>query len=288
MERPRPVRSSIWMTAPLQPGLVLRRLEGVRALRQEALQRQLLAHADDRIQRAAHPGVGQVGRPTRQDAFVRRLHVGVAAHHRADPAIEVDPHGVLLARGLAVHVHKDAGRLAAQLLDLHVRAAEGVVEGLHEHAPLEVQDPELSPVRRFDDGAPSARGARRVVRGPEDRSPARVQVGSDLLLVPDVVPAREALDLEGERRAPLPCPRRDPRTVRHVLAVSDRQDRSGAVPPAWAGIPGWPSGPASPPHRPGKRIFIAQGVYPTRAATCTLDLPKGGGLHPCLDRAAGA
>ena len=54
--------------------------------------------------RPGHPEVGQVGRAAGQDPLVAGDDVGVRADDRADPAVEVQPEGVLLARELAVEV----------------------------------------------------------------------------------------------------------------------------------------------------------------------------------------
>src|SRR3989442_11074726 len=52
-----------------------RRLEANRHLREEALEDEVLVHADHRIHRSRHAEIRDVGGAPRQDTLVRRLHV---------------------------------------------------------------------------------------------------------------------------------------------------------------------------------------------------------------------
>src|SRR5207302_3810058 len=124
----------------LQHRLALGRLERGVSRREEPLDRGLLAQPDDAVPRAAHADVGLVRRSAVQDAFVGGLDVRVGPEHRRDTAVEKMPHGILLARRLAVHVDEDAGRLLAQPLDEPLLGAERAVERLHEDASFQVDD----------------------------------------------------------------------------------------------------------------------------------------------------
>src|SRR5439155_2072119 len=115
-------------------------LEAHRHLGQKTFQDALAVHADDAIARASHPDISDVGGALRQHALVSGLHVGVSANHGAAPAVQVPSQRNLLAGGLGVHVHDDNGCALAQSLALLARGAKRIVELLHEHAALEVDD----------------------------------------------------------------------------------------------------------------------------------------------------
>ena len=60
--------------------------------------------------------------------LVRRRHVRVRPHHRAHPAIGVQPDRRLLARGLTMKVEDEEVRLFVELLEERVEAAERAVQ----------------------------------------------------------------------------------------------------------------------------------------------------------------
>ena len=66
----RPVSSSAVDDDAVQPRIAGRRLEPRRHAGEEARQRRLALHADDRVVRAGHAGVGQIRGAVRQDALV--------------------------------------------------------------------------------------------------------------------------------------------------------------------------------------------------------------------------
>ncbi len=212
------------MMHAVHPDVLLRGLEGDRALREEPLQHQLLAHADHRVARPAHADVGDERRAARQEPLVGRLDVGVGPDDRRDLAVEVMAHRGLLARGLGVEVHEDgAAPLGLQRGDLRERGREGVVERLHEDAPLEVDHAQLAPVGRLDHLAAAAGGAGRVVGGAQEARVGRLEVWTDLALRPDVVAAREQVDLR--RQDLVRGLGRDAQPVGGVLGVGHHQVR---------------------------------------------------------------
>ncbi len=126
----------------------------------------------------------------------------------------------LLARRLAVHVHKNDGRLRAQPFELGLHREEGIFERrIHEGAALHVDDGDLRFRRLENDGA-AARSVRRIVDRPQQ---ARLSVDKwdDLLLVPNMIAAGDDRDAAAEqidRNF-----RRDAAPVRRVLAVGDHE-----------------------------------------------------------------
>ena len=59
------------------------------------------------MDRAAHAGVADEGRPVLENLFVGRLHVGVRAEHGRDPAVEITADRDFLARGFAMRIDDD-------------------------------------------------------------------------------------------------------------------------------------------------------------------------------------
>src|SRR5260221_8347626 len=83
----------------------------------------LLQHAgyiapDDRVMRAAEPGVGQVGGAVGQDLIVGGLDVGVGADDERGHAVEGAPHGDFLGGRRGVGIEQGAGGFPLQLFDL--------------------------------------------------------------------------------------------------------------------------------------------------------------------------
>ena len=210
------------MSAPCSVGLALRGLESHRALRQEALEHQLLLHADHRVPRAAHPHVGDEGGPAREHPLVRGLDVRVRADHGGDTTVEVVAHRVLLARRIAVHVDEDgdhARRLEGG--DLAIHHAEGIVEVAHEDASLHVHHPQPPPVGRLRNAAAAARRTFRIVGRPEQLRGGVLEVRHDLALRPDVIAAGHEIDLAGEQL--LGAVGGDPGAAGAVLHVGDHE-----------------------------------------------------------------
>jgi hypothetical protein len=138
----------------------------------------------------------------------------------AHAAIEVEAHGVLLGRDLAVEVDEpDRRQRLGALVEQPIRLDERVVERLHERPADEVHDGEVRSVERLVDPPAAARDAvRAVVERPEDPLLA-FEDRVDLALVPDVVPGRDDVDAGIEQR---PGGRfGQPGAARDVLAVRD-------------------------------------------------------------------
>ena len=63
--------------------------------------------AEDGIDRPTHAGVAEKGGATWKNALISRLHMGVGADDRGDPAIQPTPNGELFACGFGVHIDKN-------------------------------------------------------------------------------------------------------------------------------------------------------------------------------------
>ena len=190
------------------------RRQGVDEPRQDGLR----VEADHAPDRAGHPEVRLVGRPARQDPLVAGDDVGVRADDRADPAVEMEPEGVLLGRQLAVEVDEpDRRQRLGRLVEQRVGVGERVLDRLHVRPALEVDDRELGAVERLED-APAAAGhaVGAVVQRPQDAI-VRLEVRVDLALVPDVVAGRDHVDAGREER--LGGRRRQAHAAGDVLAV---------------------------------------------------------------------
>ena len=140
----------------------------------------------------------------------------------ADAAIEVVPHGVLLARRLAVHVDEDAAHaLRAHGGDQPIRRAERAVERLHEHASFEIDHPEPRARRRAEHRVTPPRRTFRIVRRPELPGLRAFEVGSDLTLREGVVPAGQQIQSRAQKL--IRALRRDPGPAGRVLRVADAE-----------------------------------------------------------------
>ena len=162
----RPVASSMSTMAPCSHTSRFAGSNDTGRAREEALEDELLPHADDRVPRPAHPDVGDEGGAAGEDARVGGLHVGVRARAPPRPcrrgtspwrSSRSSPRSAC-RRGSPSRPRRGARSIALG------RGAERVVEVLHEDAPLEVQHAELAAVGRRDDRAAAPRRARRVVR----------------------------------------------------------------------------------------------------------------------------
>src|ERR1035437_6806614 len=108
---------------------------------QESRNDRVRIEPDDTVDRPDHAQIGLVGRALGHDPLVGGGHVGVRPDDRADPAVEVDTEGVLLAGEFAVEV-QDANRRKrlGSLLNELVELCERVLDGRHVRSALEVQD----------------------------------------------------------------------------------------------------------------------------------------------------
>src|SRR5262249_51830651 len=86
------------------------------------------------------------------------------------------------------------------------------------HAPLQVDHADLRAALRLDHGISLARLVGRVVRRP-DQPGSAVDVGDDLLLAPDVVPAGDDVDARLEQLVGLHG--HEPAAPGQILAVGD-------------------------------------------------------------------
>ena len=75
----------------LQQRALLGHVKSLRTAGQKAPYHRLDLPAQNAFVRAGESGIGQVRRATRENLLVRRLDVGVRAHHRADSSIEHSP-----------------------------------------------------------------------------------------------------------------------------------------------------------------------------------------------------
>ena len=125
-------------------------------LRTNRQQRLVLVHADHRIVVAGHPDVGNERRAARQDLMVGGGRMGVGADHQAGAAVAEMPHGLLLARRLAVNVDDDrVGRGVERTGGkLAIDRGEWIIERVHEDAAHSVDDEHARAVLGFDSATP--------------------------------------------------------------------------------------------------------------------------------------
>src|SRR5438067_5775999 len=154
---------------------------------QEAGQHGLHAEPDDRIARAGHSQVADIGGAAWQEPGIGGGDVGVGTDHRADATVQVPAHRVLLAGDLAVKVHEPHGwQWLGGSIEERVRSREWRVELVHVHATHQVDDCHLTAVGQVVH-QPSASGRIVwVVQWAQDW-PITLQVVVDLALLPDVV-----------------------------------------------------------------------------------------------------
>src|SRR5439155_8320743 len=90
----------------------------------------------DRIVRAAHAHVGDVGAAARQDARVGGGHMRVRAEDDRSAAVEPVAHGDLFAGGLGVKIADAAADVSGDLGQDAIGGGEGVVGGeVHVNPP---------------------------------------------------------------------------------------------------------------------------------------------------------
>src|SRR5213594_3624145 len=193
-------------------------LESARHLGEELLDGDLLLDPDHGLGRPDHADIGEVRRALGQDPLVGRLDVCVGSEHPGDFAIQVPAHGHLLGGRFGVHVHDHGPRLLLDRLDLVPDDPERAVHRGHGYSPHHLHHPDfLTRGGRHHDAA-EARHSLGIVGGPQE--PGLVlDVVDDLLLVPDVIAAREHVHT---RREQLPRHvRRDAEPTRGVFRVGD-------------------------------------------------------------------
>ncbi len=157
-------------------------------LAQETLHRLFLFHAQHAVIIAAHARVGHIGRAARQNLVIRRRHMGVRAHHKADAAIEEVPHRLLFAGGFRVHVDDDCIHHMAErtIGNRPLHGGEGIIQRVHVDPAHDVDDRHLRAVAgRVDVDAASRRSGREIDRTQQARLPVDIDEG--FALVPDVV-----------------------------------------------------------------------------------------------------
>ena len=99
--------ASVSTSDALEPDVAVGGLEADAHPGAHARDRELRLHADHRVVRAGHAGVGDRRRAAREDARVVRLHVRVRPDDGADAAVEPARERDLLARRLGVEVDED-------------------------------------------------------------------------------------------------------------------------------------------------------------------------------------
>ena len=166
----RPVAGSMSTWQALNTTGPVAHLEPRRQRVDEPRQDGVRVEPDDAPHGAGHAEVGLVGRALGQDPLVAGDDVGVRPDDDADPAVEVQPERVLLARQLAVEVHDpDRRQRLARLVEQPVGVRERVLDRLHVRPALEVDHRDLGPVERLVRAPAAARdvvGA--VVERPQD------------------------------------------------------------------------------------------------------------------------
>ncbi len=161
MDRARPVASSMSTIAPCSQTSRFAGSNGTGRCGEEALEHELLPHADDRVPRAAHAHVGDERGAAREHPRVGGLDVRVRPEHRRDLAVEEPAHRVLLARRLAVHVDEDRGARPPPSARPPPASAtrNGSSSVCMKTRPSRFTTPSRRPSGVVDDGAAAAGGA---------------------------------------------------------------------------------------------------------------------------------
>ena len=169
IERALPARVVDVDDRALQVRLAAGGLETHRPLVSEALEHELLLHADDGVPRAAHADVGDEGRPACEHPRVGGLDVSVRAEHRRDACPSryrpIAFFSLVASQCMSTSIAGDA--VLPERGQLLLDDLEGIVERLHEDPALEVHDAEPPSVGRLRDAAAAPGRALRVVGGAE-------------------------------------------------------------------------------------------------------------------------
>lgn len=178
------------------------------------------------LMRAGKTRVAQVRRAAGENLLIRRLHVSVRAHHRADLAIQHPRERDFFRGGLGVKIHKDDFRLLAHFFHFLQRPGEGIFElRLHERAPLQVQHPDGKVAARENPASPAGNPGGIIERA--EKSWFVRQQFQDLLLVPEMVAAGDDIDAGGKN---LPGGfEGNARTAGGVLPVGDDKIQAGLL-----------------------------------------------------------
>ena len=163
--------------------------------------------------------------------------MGVGACQRADAAVQVPAHGLLLRGGLGVKVHQHNGRPVGQLGQQAVDRGERAIEVADEKPADEVDHQNAA-----DDGV-SAPGRGGGVVERTQHGQVRVEVRHYLGLVPNVVARRDDVYAAGQQ---LPGGLgRNAEAAGGVLAVRDNQvERELTAKARKHGANGIPAGPS--------------------------------------------
>ena len=149
--------------------------------------------------------VAQIRRAAGENLFVRRLHVGVRAHHGAHLSIEIAAQGDLLRGRFGVKIHKNDPGLLPQPCHLADGKGKGIIQlRLHKSATLHVQDRdgnrtwEAGPgTLDLEHAAALSRNLRRIIERPEKALFVGEQL-RDFLLVPKMVAAGDDIHAGGK------------------------------------------------------------------------------------------
>lgn len=71
------------------------------------------------------------------------LDMGVGSHHRRHPPVQIKGQGQLFGGGLGVEIHHNVG--GGYPLQQPVHTVKGILQGIHVHRPLEVDDTQGKP-----------------------------------------------------------------------------------------------------------------------------------------------
>ena len=183
-----------------------------RALQQHAAFRhvKLLRHAgqktpDNRIDfttyhafvRAGKAGVAEKSGATREDYFVRSLHVCVGANDRADLTVEHPRESHFLGRRLSVEIDENELRSLPQAFHLSEHAGEWILQRRHKRPALQIDDGHRRQARTQEKDAAPARCGWGIVQG--THKPALVLEQFDhLFLVPKMIATGHDINAGGE------------------------------------------------------------------------------------------
>src|SRR5215472_3279524 len=180
----------------------------------------VLFHADDRVVRAGHAHVRDIGRAPGKDAFISGGDVGMSAYDGGNLAVEVPTHRDFFRSGFSVHVHDYDLRIAGNAGELGRGRAEGVVDRRHVRAALKIQDGASDAALGVPDVEAPAGRAIREIRGTQQARLAG-EILDNFLALPDVIPTAENVGARFEKL--FGNSRRDAESRSSVFTIDDAE-----------------------------------------------------------------
>ena len=118
--------------------------------------------------RARKSGVAQESGAARENLLVGRLDMGVSSNHGAHAAIQQSRDGHFLGRGFGVEIDQNQACVLAEPLNFGQNGMEGVFQGRHERAALEVDDSDRRKPVELKEDTPLPWRAGRIIQWPHE------------------------------------------------------------------------------------------------------------------------